>query len=247
MSELTNQEKKVIKNEAKEALKAKEKTKKNSNFTIKEEISKVEKISSLFSRFEFLSMEPERKESVAIQLKTDAKWDRLYWIVIFLSGIIATLWLLNNSVAVVIWAMLIAPLLRPINGLSYAIARGGSKSFSESARCLFFSIVLPIISAYILTKILWVYNETPEILARISPNILDFFIAAFSAAVAILSLRFEKLSESIAWVALVLFELLLFFSPTCELLYLWVLYSYGCMDILLIVQNFKNNHFVECL
>ena len=202
MSELTNEQKKVIKNEVKQALKEKEKTKKTWAFTIKEEVPKVEKIASVFAKFEFLSMEPERKESVVIQLKADAKWDRLYWIVIFLSGIIATLGLLNNSVAVVIWAMLIAPLLRPINWLSYAIARGGSKSFSESARCLLFSVIIPVTSAYILTKILWVYSETPEILARISPNILDFFIAAFSAAVAILSLRFEKLSESIAWVAL---------------------------------------------
>jgi len=147
-------------------------------------------------------MEAEKKEAVVIKLKEDAKGDRLYWITIILSGIIATLWLLNNSVAVVIWAMLIAPLLRPINWLSYAIARWGSKSFSESARSLILSIVIPIIFAYLITKILWIYKETPEILARISPNILDFFIAGFSAAVAILSLRFEKLSESIAWVAL---------------------------------------------
>jgi uncharacterized membrane protein len=32
------------------------------------------------------------------------------------------------------------------------------------------------------------YKETPEILARTSPNIIDLFIAIFSAIVALLSL-----------------------------------------------------------
>jgi uncharacterized membrane protein len=40
--------------------------------------------------------------------------------------------------------------------------------------------------------------ETTEILARSNPNVLDFFIAIFSAMVAVLSLRFTRLSESIA-------------------------------------------------
>jgi hypothetical protein len=73
MSELTNREKKDIKNEVKQALKEESKTKKNESFSIKEELPTVEKISSFFSRFEFLSMESERKEAVVIQLKADAK------------------------------------------------------------------------------------------------------------------------------------------------------------------------------
>ncbi len=201
MSELTNKEKKEIKNELKNAQKQ-ESQKDDWEYVIAEERSLYEKIAAVFWRFEFLALEPEQKESVVIQLKKDAQWNKLYWIVILLSWVIATLWLLHNSVAVVIGAMLIAPLLRPINGLSYAIARGGSKSFSQSARCLVFSILLPVVSAFFVTKLLWIYTETPEILARISPNILDFFIAAFSAAVAILSLRYKELWESIAGVAL---------------------------------------------
>jgi uncharacterized membrane protein len=44
--------------------------------------------------------------------------------------------------------------------------------------------------------------ETTEIMARSNPNVLDFFIAIFSAMVAVLSLRFTRLSESIAGVAM---------------------------------------------
>jgi uncharacterized membrane protein len=37
------------------------------------------------------------------------------------------------------------------------------------------------------------YKETSEILARTSPNIIDLFIAIFSAVVALLSLGYKRL------------------------------------------------------
>ena len=50
--------------------------------------------------------------------------------------------------------------------------------------------------------LVWLNIETNEILARSSPNVIDFFIAIFSAMVAVMSLRFTRLWESIAWVAM---------------------------------------------
>gem|GEM_PF-4014378 len=61
---------------------------------------------------------------------------------------------------------------------------------------------LSVLFAYIVTSVLGIQVENNEIASRISPNILDFFIAIFSAAVAVLSLRFARLSESVAGVAL---------------------------------------------
>jgi uncharacterized membrane protein len=66
-----------------------------------------------------LELEQEDKAEVAQKVKIQAKADKLYWIEIFLSGIIASLGLLQNSVAVIIGAMLIAPFLRPINGIAF--------------------------------------------------------------------------------------------------------------------------------
>jgi len=39
-------------------------------------------------------------------------------------------------------------------------------------------------------------------LARVNPTLIDLFVAIFSAIVAVLSLRFSRLSESIAGVAI---------------------------------------------
>lgn len=197
--ELTKAEKKEIKKEVKEILKEKEK--KNSS-NIKTQLTKEEKIVNFFDHIEFLSLWDKEKEDVAKKLKETSSWDKLYWIEIFLSSSIATLWLLQNSVAVIIWAMLIAPLLRPINWLSFSIARWWQKFFSQTFKVLFYSIFLSILMWYLITKILWLDIETSEIIARTNPNVIDFFIAIFSAMIAVMSLRFTRLWESIAWVAM---------------------------------------------
>jgi len=198
--ELTKAEKKEIKNEVKEILKKEESAKKDT--WIKEELTKAEKVSNFFDKIEFLSMENDQKELVALKVKSDSLWDKLYWIEIILSSLIAALWLLQNSVAVVIWAMLIAPLLRPINWVSFAIAKWAQKFFAISLRVLFYSIVVSILMWALVSFAAWVNIETQGIIARSSPNVIDFFIAIFSAMVAVMSLRFTRLWESIAWVAM---------------------------------------------
>ena len=198
--DLTKAEKKEIKQEVKEILKKEESVKKDK--LIKEQLTKSEKVSNFFDKIEFLSMENDQKEIVALKVKSDSLWDKLYWIEIILSSLIAALWLLQNSVAVVIWAMLIAPLLRPINWVSFAIARWAQKFFTIAFKVLIYSIILSILMWVIVSFVAWVNIETQEIIARSSPNVIDFFIAIFSAMVAVMSLRFTRLWESIAWVAM---------------------------------------------
>ena len=199
--ELTNAEKREIKQEVKENIKKEEKLKED-NDGIKPELTKEEKVRTFFDGIEFLWLENEQKEEVVLKVKSDAAWDKLYWIEIFLSSWIAALWLLQNSVAVVIWAMLIAPLLRPINWVAFAIARWAQKFFKVAFRVLLLSIVASVFMWAMISFLVWLNIETNEILARSSPNVIDFFIAIFSAMVAVMSLRFTRLWESIAWVAM---------------------------------------------
>lgn len=201
--DLTRAEKKEIKKEVKEILKEKEKKSQSTNDSyIKIVLTKEEKVINFFDRIEFLSLWDKEKEDVVIKLKNESSGDKLYWIEIFLSSSIATLWLLQNSVAVIIGAMLIAPLLRPINWLSFSIARWWQKFFSKTFHVLIFSILLSIFMWFFITKTLGLDFETTEIIARTNPNVIDFFIAVFSAIIAVLSLRFVRLWESIAWVAM---------------------------------------------
>jgi len=161
-----------------------------------------DKISNFFNKVDFLELSQEEKWEVAQKVKKDANPDKLYRIEIFLSGIIASLGLLQNSVAVIIGAMLIAPFLRPINGIAFGIARWERKFFINSVKVLFISSIVSIFMWFIVMNFTWLYKETPEILARTSPNIIDLFIAIFSAVVALLSLWYKRLWESVAWVAM---------------------------------------------
>lgn len=199
--ELTSKEKREIKKEVKEIIKEQEKNNQTEN-TIKKELTREEKIIEFFDKIEFLAMDDIQKEEVAKKVKNDSSGDKLYWIEVFLSSMIASLWLIQWYSAVVIWAMLIAPFLRPINWLSFSVARWWQKFYLTALRVLIFSIILSISVWYIITKIIWIETETTEIISRTNYNLIDFFIAIFSAMIAILSLRFQRLWESIAWVAM---------------------------------------------
>jgi len=166
------------------------------------ELNPDEKVKLFFNKFEFLALEPEEKWNVAQKIKNDVWTDKLYWLEILLSAWIASLWLLQDSVAVIIWAMLIAPLLRPINGLAFSIATWESWLFRKSLIVLFFSIFFSIFIWWFIAFVLSLNIETSWILARVNPTILDLFVAWLSAIVAILSLKFSKLWESVAWVAM---------------------------------------------
>jgi len=161
-----------------------------------------DKMHNFFNRIDILELKQEEKWEVAKKVKIQDKPDKLYWIEIFLSWIIASLWLLQNSVAVIIGAMLIAPFLRPINGIAFWIARWEKKFFINSIKVLLISSLVSIFMWFIVMNVTWLYKETPEILARTSPNIIDLFIAIFSAVVALLSLAYKRLWESVAWVAM---------------------------------------------
>ena len=99
------------------------------------------KIQSIFSKFSILELQNERKQVVAKKMVECTYSDRLYWWEMFLAGVIATYGLLQNSVAVIIGAMLVAPLLRPLYGISFGIASGQRSHMIRSFRILCISFV----------------------------------------------------------------------------------------------------------
>lgn len=75
-----------------------------------------------FDRIAFLLLSDTRKAAVAEKVLDDLYTGRLFWAELILSSIIATLGLLTNSTAVVIGAMLIAPILRPIQAIAFSVS-----------------------------------------------------------------------------------------------------------------------------
>lgn len=131
-----------------------------------------------------LAVGNERKKDLYIQLSRAATLkDLVYWLQILFSAGIATLGLVLNSPAVIIGAMLISPLMNPIMASGLSLATGDLILGIRAVLSLFFSSVVSIGFAFLLVAFLPFKEQTPEILARTSPNTLDLGIALFSGAI----------------------------------------------------------------
>lgn len=130
--------------------------------------------------------------------------DLPYWLVLLLSGAIATLGLATDSAAVVIGAMLVAPLLSPVVGLGLALATGDGRLAFESAVVVLASTIGVIALAALLTALLPFQTITGEIAARTRPTTLDLAIAVFSglAGALVTVARGHRLSAAIPGVAI---------------------------------------------
>ena len=129
--------------------------------------------------------------------------DLPFWAVLLLSGAIATLGLVLNSTAVVIGAMLVAPLLGPLLGLSLALAVGDGRLFVQTGAAILVGAAGIVALAALLTLALPFETVTEEIAARTRPTTLDLAIAVFSglAGAVVTASREARLSASIPGVA----------------------------------------------
>lgn len=159
-------------------------------------------IDQFFTKIAWLKQGNEEKAEISKLVVEGVRTGKLYWLEVILSSIIATFGLIQGSVAVIIGAMLIAPLLRPIQAMAFAIANGRHGLFWRSFKVLFLSIILGATLGFVLSFYLPVVVENTEILARTAPNLLDFFIAVASAMIALLAHSNKRLYASVAGVAM---------------------------------------------
>ena len=130
--------------------------------------------------------------------------DLPFWSVLLLSGAIATLGLVLNSTAVVIGAMLVAPLLGPLLGLSLALAMGDGRLALQTGLTIALGAAAVVALAAAVVAALPFQEVTPEIAARTRPTTLDLGIAVFSglAGAVVTVSREKRLSASIPGVAI---------------------------------------------
>lgn len=100
------------------------------------------------------------------------------WILIF-SIFVASIGLNVSSTAVVIGAMLISPLMGPIVGIGLGVAINDVGMMRRSLINLGVMVFLSVLTAFLYFKLSPLTEETPELLARTYPTILDVLIAIF--------------------------------------------------------------------
>ena len=150
----------------------------------------------------------DRKETVLKVLDDESSPDFDFFMLIILSCTIATLGLITDSLAVIIGAMLVAPLMSPIMGLSLASVVGEQRLFKRAISALVEGMLLAILLSCILAFILYhlpfgILEEIPnEVLVRTRPSPFDLVIALAGGAAAAYALAMPKLSAALPGVAI---------------------------------------------
>lgn len=123
------------------------------------------------------------------------------WILIF-AIVVASVGLNMNSVAVIIGAMLISPLMGPINGIGYSIATYNIPLLKESLKNFSFTIGISLFAStgyFALTPISTAHSE---LLARTYPTIYDVLIALFGGFAGIVAIGTKQKGNVIPGVAI---------------------------------------------
>ena len=100
------------------------------------------------------------------------------WILIF-SIFVASIGLNVSSTAVVMGAMLISPLMGPIVGMGLAVAINDVETLRRSLLNLGVMVFLSVLTATLYFLISPLREETPELISRTYPTILDVLVAIF--------------------------------------------------------------------
>ena len=150
----------------------------------------------------------ERKQEVLDELSQASSPGFDYFLLVTLSCSIATFGLITNSVAVIIGAMLVAPLMSPILGLSLASVAGEQGMFRKAAVALVEGSLAAVALSTLLGLIasvlpLGIFNVLPsEILARTHPSPFDLGIGLAGGAAAAYALAQPRLSAALPGVAI---------------------------------------------
>jgi uncharacterized hydrophobic protein (TIGR00271 family) len=107
-----------------------------------------------------------------------------FFVLIALAAVVATLGLLMNSSAVIIGAMVIAPFMASILGISLGVVHGDTRLLWDAAGTLLQGICLAILVGALLTLAVPGRELTEEVLGRTQPTLLDLGVALAAGAVA---------------------------------------------------------------
>lgn len=154
---------------------------------------------SLFQALPTLSRQD--RIDVYKRIRRDARPDVDYFIMMGLSAMIATYGLLEGSSAVIIGAMLVAPLFTPILAFSLAIAQGDARLLRLALESALKGIALAIGVALLLTALSPLRPLTAEVTNRTSPNLFDLAIALASGAAGAYAIARKDVAASLPGVA----------------------------------------------
>lgn len=150
----------------------------------------------------FPKLERHDRKAVLGRVEAGAQGGTDYLVMMVLSSGLASLGLLEDSTAVVIGAMLVAPLMGPLIGAGLALAQGNLILYRKSIGVALLGILVGFAVSVIVGFLNPGFESTLEVEARGSPDILDLGVAILSGFVAAYALGRTGLANTLAGVAI---------------------------------------------
>ncbi|GAB5402424.1 MAG: hypothetical protein Aurels2KO_06550 [Aureliella sp.] len=159
-------------------------------------------------------MDRETRRTLTDTLTTYSRLDFEFIALICSATFLASFGLVQNSAAVIIGAMLVAPLMTPILGAGLSLAQGNRPLFAKSLKTIIVGFVAALLtSAFFGCLLRWTPNEflhrgesgvwlTDEMWSRTTPGILDFLVGAVGGSAAAFARTRGHLSSALAGAAI---------------------------------------------
>lgn len=147
----------------------------------------------------------ERDDRIGMveRVQSNSMWDFDFSALMCLATIIAAVGLVQSSAAVIIGAMLVAPLMTPMLGMGLALAQGNPRLVLAAMRSIGLGMFTALVLAFLLGLFLPGFHDpTEEMLARNWPGLLDLGVAFVSGLAAAYSSSRPNLLAALPGVAI---------------------------------------------
>jgi uncharacterized hydrophobic protein (TIGR00271 family) len=162
----------------------------------------LESVTARIKNFQQKTVEPTQLEQLKSELLDESTLSSTYLILTVGSCTIATLGLIANSAAVIIGAMVIAPMMLPIRGVAYGALTGNILLFRRGLIAIVFGTLLSIGLAYSLELLVGISTFDTEVLSRSKPTLLDLGIAVTAGSISGYAKVKPKISGSLVGTAI---------------------------------------------
>jgi len=127
-------------------------------------------------------------------------------VLLFLSTVIATYGVLGDSTAVVIGAMIIAPLMKPIMATAAGLVMGDRGRAGQAFLTVVLGVAGTVFTAWFLSSFVYVniisFTTNSQIIGRISPNLTDLAVALAAGAAGAFATSRSDVADSLPGVAI---------------------------------------------
>lgn len=144
----------------------------------------------------------EEYRELFLALRDSARVTPSYQVLMVLSVLLALAGMYANSAPVIIGAMILAPLMSPVVSLAMGLARTDSSLIRTSLRTLSVGVAWGLACGIFLAWAMPLDIPTAEMKSRMSPTLLDLFVAVISGMAGAYANAKEEIAKSLAGVAI---------------------------------------------